>query len=274
LGECGVACLTFIIPVRHQDSSDQWDVLVKNLGETMQSISAQTSSDWKCIIVANTGAKLPEMPDGFDVYFVNLPPNVLYKRGEADIDVFRDKIRLDKGMRILAGIESAGSTNYLMFVDDDDFIHRDLTAFVCEHKGENGWYVKKGLIWKDGGDLVLNTNRFNQSCGTSHIVRYDLLDMVYDSGEASVERVKELLGSHIHLKNQLDKNDTPLQALPFRGAIYRVGHSDAHSNSKRFFQYNLSIYNLLRHPVKTLMYFLSVRRMTKKIRLTYFGVGA
>lgn len=269
-----MACLTFIIPVRHQDSSDQWDVLLKNLGETMQSIRAQTSSDWKCIVVANDGAKLPEIPNGFKLCFVNFPPNLLYKRGEADINAFRDTIRLDKGMRILAGIESAGATDYLMFVDDDDFIHRDLTKFVCEHKGGNGWYVKKGLIWKDGGDLVLNTNRFNQSCGTSHIVRYDLLSMVYESGEASVESVKKMLGSHIHLKKQLDKNNTPLKPLPFRGAIYRVGHSDAHSNSKRFFQYGFSVQSFIRHPVKTLAYFLSLRRITKKIRLTYFGSGA
>ena len=33
--------LTFIIPVRHQDSSSNWEVLKRNLTSTIKSIAAQ-----------------------------------------------------------------------------------------------------------------------------------------------------------------------------------------------------------------------------------------
>ena len=54
--------LTFIIPVRHQLSVGDWSAVEKNLALTLQSIAGQTSDNWCCIVVANTGAELPVRP--------------------------------------------------------------------------------------------------------------------------------------------------------------------------------------------------------------------
>lgn len=266
-----MTCLTFIIPVRHPDSSNRWDVLIKNLKETIQSISAQTSHRWKCVVVANSGAELPNLPEKFEVCFVNFPPNKLYTKGIADQGAFQEAVKFDKGKRILSGILHAKSKNYLMFVDDDDFIHRDLTKFVCKNKGENGWYIPKGMLWKDGSNLLMNFSRFNMYCGTSHIVRSDLLDLDKNEEDIDIEYIKRMLGSHIHLKSELDKNQTPLKALPFRGAIYRIGHSDTHSKNN-IFDYYFSMNQVLKHPLSSSRHLFALRLKTKKIKANYFGI--
>lgn len=266
-----MTCLTFIVPVRHQDSAEHWDVLLKNLRETIKSIKAQTYYNWKCIIVANSGAVLPELPDKFEVCYVNYPPNKLYKKGIADESSFQEAVRLDKGKRILSGIKHAGFTNYFMFVDDDDFIHRDLAKFVSVNMGGNGWYIQKGLLWQDGTNYLLNFNRFYMFCGTSHIVRSDLLGLAGNEEDVGIEYVKRMLGSHVHLKNELYKKQTPLMPLPFRGAIYRVGHSDTHSMSKGIADSFFSIGQISSNPLEALKHLFSIRILTNNIRKTYFG---
>jgi hypothetical protein len=54
--------LTFVIPVRHQDSMDDWQGVQHRLSETLHSVSAQTVDDWQCVVVANEGALLPPLP--------------------------------------------------------------------------------------------------------------------------------------------------------------------------------------------------------------------
>lgn len=137
-------CLTFIIPIRHQDNAPNWDKTIANLKQTISSIAAQKAGLWRCIVVANYGAELPNMPQGFDVCRVDFPPNEMHSQGEADKEEFYEAIRLDKGRRILAGILHAKEIKYLMLVDDDDLIHCELATYVSEHMGENGWYIKNG----------------------------------------------------------------------------------------------------------------------------------
>jgi glycosyltransferase involved in cell wall biosynthesis len=267
-----MTCLVFIIPIRHQDSSDNWDVLLDNLEQTVNSICAQTYHDWKCIVVANKGARLPIFPDKFEVCWVDFPPNKLYVQGDSRVDEFRDAVRLDKGKRLFAGIKSAGDASYLMFVDDDDFIHRDLARFVCENTGGYGWFLDKGLVWEDGSNLLMiYDSGFYKFCGTSHIVRSDLLRLLDDETKLDVNYIKRMLGSHVYLKDELDKSRTPLVPLPFRGAIYRIGHSDAHSKVKGIVNTFFSRRKVVRHPLRALRRLFSIRRLTEKLKKTYFG---
>jgi glycosyltransferase involved in cell wall biosynthesis len=263
--------LTFIIPVRHQENSANWDGLVQNLKQTIRSICAQRNSDWKAIIVANQGAVLPELPKNFDVCFVDFPPNELHMRGSADLEVFREAFRLDKGRRLLAGIKHAADTKYFMFVDDDDFVHCDLTQFVSENMGENGWYINEGLIWEDNSKLLMKRTEFHLLCGTCYIVRSDLLALKKFERDIEFKYIKRTLGSHINMKGDLDKNRTPLKPLPFRGAVYRVGHADAHSKSKGIIRTFLPKTSILRAPKAFMKFVINFRWLNSKLKRTYFG---
>ncbi|MFM6930164.1 MAG: galactosyl transferase [Bdellovibrio sp.] len=226
--------LTFIIPVRHPDNSKNWPALKSKLVQTMRSIANQRHGDWRCVIVANQGSDLPQMPEKFSVEWVQFPPNSRIERGNDPEEVFLDAFRWDKGRRVLAGMLSARDSQFFMIVDDDDFVSSRLVEFVAKHPTENGWIVNDGYIWDDGGRLLFATNSFNDVCGTSLIIRADLYNLPADIQSASPDWVKPMLGSHKRVVELLRRQNTPLSALPFSGAIYRVAQSGSHSGMGSF----------------------------------------
>lgn len=223
--------LTFIIPVRHQDNAKNWPRVKRTLTETARSIAAQKSEGWKAVVIANHGADLPTLPKGFDVARVDFPPNQLHAKGNATRGQFFEAFRIDKGRRVLAGMLHAGEMGHVMIVDDDDFVSNRLTGFVAANRQANGWYLGEGHVWSDGGWLLYRHPDFSNTCGSSHVVRSDLYRLPPSFEVADDTYISQMLGSHIFLHEQLEASGTPLAPLPFLGAVYRIGHPEAHSQS-------------------------------------------
>jgi glycosyltransferase involved in cell wall biosynthesis len=267
-----VKTLGFIIPVRHQDNSSDWNSLIENLKQTMDSINNQSDPDWKCVIVANEGARLPELPPKFEVKRVDFPPNEFHERGTVDLETFRDVFRLDKGKRVLEGMKHAKDSRYFMIVDDDDLVHRDLVEFAKNNSDKNGWFIKRGLVWNSGGNLLMLHNNFHRFCGTSHIVRSDLIDLEINQKDNNHEYIKRILGSHMSIEQELSASGNMIDPLPFHGAIYRVGHSNAHSKSPRIFRTFIANKNTLKSPKTLIKSIIKLRLLTRKIKDIYFGI--
>lgn len=265
------SALTFIIPVRHQENARDWRLLKSNLAQTVASIAAQQSDAWNAIIVANHGADLPALPSRFMVKCVDFPPNPLHEQGTADRELFRDAARLDKGRRILAGMLDGGQMGHVMIVDDDDLVHRNLTAFVQENPGKHGWYFSRGFVWKDRAKLLYLHSNFSNLCGTSHIVRSDLYRIPATMADASDDYVRRMLGSHVMIEGMLKDRGTPLESLPFPGAIYRVGHSGSWSISKGIFRQ--FFFPAMRSPLGLLKNTARLRLKTRAIQRDFFGYG-
>lgn len=240
--------LTFIIPIRHPDNANDWGMTKQNLEQTLASISGQTLDDWQCIVVANHGSDLPPMPDNCKVCYVDYPPNQVHTQGNVDKELFYEAFRVDKGRRVLAGMLSAGETDFFMIVDDDDFVHRELCAHAHDNPSSNGWYIKNGYVWGEGGKLLMEHSDFHLLCGTSHIIKSDLFKLPDSIENANMEHVKLMMGSHIKIKDVLEKEGSPLLPLPFFGAVYRIGHKNAHSKSVGLIQHFFFHKYVLKHP--------------------------
>jgi hypothetical protein len=263
--------LTFIIPVRHPQNSRDWSAQIRNLRETAASIANQTSPDWRAIIVANAGASLPELPPRFEVAWVDFPPNPLHDRGSADIERFYDSVRLDKGRRILAGMLRATQSRFVMVVDDDDLVSRRLVEFVSTQPPANGFTIRHGLVWSDGGRLLYCHDSFSSFCGTSHIVRTELYRLPASADLAGEPYIKQMLGSHRFIEAELAARGTPLVDLPFRGAIYRIGHRSAHSRSGKILPTFIFNGRALRKPYALPQHLLKLRFLSQSIRQEFFG---
>jgi hypothetical protein len=223
--------LTFVIPVRHQDTAKDWQLIKRHLSETIASISCQDTDGWKAVIVANYGADLPAMPKHFEVKRVDFPAPQHLAPGSADQEEIYAVTRTDKGHRVLAGMLHAGEMGHVMIVDNDDFVSRRLTSFVAANQRANGWYFRDGYTWDDNGKMLYLFTDFSRICGTSHIIRADLYQLP-PSFEAVDENFnKYMLGSHNYLHDYLDKTGNPLAPLPFPGAIYRTNHAESDSRS-------------------------------------------
>jgi len=217
-----------------------------------------------CFVV-NEGADLPELPEGVEVEWVNFQPNPLRFNAGFDNEEVYNAIRIDKGRRILAGMHHAGGRDYkgyFMIVDDDDFVNRNIVSFVKKNYNENGWYIHKGYIYDINSKFLLRYRKFSDFCGTSLIVRADLYNLPPTIEATSDDYIRKFLGSHIFIKDILKNAGTPLSPLPFYGAMYRIGHSGAVSQSKSL----KNMFFSTRNPVQFIKNILKLRPLTSFIR--------
>jgi hypothetical protein len=263
--------ITFVIPVRHQSNSKNWALLKANLTQTIASISAQANTNWKAIIVANEGADLPSVPDGFEIVRVDFPPNNMHEQQGQDKEAFYDAFRIDKGRRVLKGMLHVRDTAFYMIVDDDDFVSNSLVSYVAQNQNANGWKINDGYVWGDGGKLLYIHHDFANYCGTSLIIRSDLYSLPDSFQAASDEYIKTMLGSHVKISKILADKGAPLASLPFLGAVYRIGHAGAHSKSPSLIsKYCFNKYLMIR-PHKLLRNLLNLRYVDKAFKQQYFG---
>lgn len=265
--------LTFVIPVRHPANSKNWPQLKRLLEQTAVAISRQDSDQWRAVVVANTGADLPPLPARFEVKRVDFPPNPKHELGkdEAEKEAVYDAFRFDKGRRVLAGMLHLRDSDYFMIVDDDDFVSCKLARFVADHGGASGWYIQNGYVWTDGGRGLFVHPNFHKYCGTSHIVRADLMELPQTFEQAEPTYIKQMLGSHLFLERHLHESGNPLSPLPFVGAVYRIGHPGAHSKSASLWRTFVFQKSFAKRPWVILRNVLRMRVVTPRLRREYFG---
>jgi hypothetical protein len=240
------------------------------LRQAARSIAMQKDTRWRAVVVANHEAKLPTLPQGVDVVRVDYPPNPLYVRGDADKESFKEAVRLDKGRRILAGMLHVDGSGHFMVVDDDDLVSDRLAEFVAANHDANGWYLSEGYLWENDGRLVYRYSPFSRLCGTSHIIRADLYGLPKDVRDAPEAYVKRTLGSHIFIRHDLERAGTPLAPLPFPGAIYRIGHRGAHSQSSGLASTVFLKKSILTSPRTLIGNVLRLRPLTRAVRDEFF----
>lgn len=262
--------LTFVVPVRHQANAVDWPKLKQNLIQTARSIAGQTDPRWQAVVVANHGADLPDLPDGFCVSRVDFPPNPLPDVGSGDLESVYEAFRLDKGRRVLAGLVATQPQGHVMIVDDDDFVSRRLTEFVAGNVRNSGWYVRDGYVWGDGGRLVYRYRDFSHLCGSSHIIRSDLYKIPKSTEDMSDVNIRRVFGSHRFMQGDLEVLGCPLDALPFAGAVYRIGHPGAHSRSSGLVQKYFDK-SLIGHPREAIRRISRLRWVTNEFKKEFFG---
>ncbi len=263
--------LTFLIPVRHPANSRDWARSKANLAETVRSISAQTNTDWRGLIIANEGSDLPVLPERFDVEWVQFPPNSMHDQGTQSREDFLDAVRLDKGRRVLKGMLRARDSRFFMLVDDDDFISSRIVQFVSERSNANGWLIDRGYFWDDGSALLHQLDNFNRVCGTSHIIRSDLYGLPNSFEEATLDYIKTMLGSHYRLAESMAERGGALASLPFRGAIYRVGQSGSHSLTPSILKMFFLNSQAIRNPRQFARDLMRLRLVSGAVKQEFFG---
>lgn len=257
--------LVFVIPVRHPGSVKDWDALQDYLRQTLDSIAAQTSPCWECVVVANADASLPAMPPHCQVVTVNLPLPEMPDRN-TQLEAYYDAVRHDKGLRIHAGLAGVDDSSHVMVVDFDDFVHRGLAEFVAAHRQVTGWNIDKGYVW-DGGAWCFAQSQFHQMCGTSHIIRRDLLgSFLLEDGQVDINAIKRRLGSHIFIHHDLAAQGNSLLDLPFSGAVYRIGNPQSTSGSGQLRALMTPRRDLLIRPRRFMRNMLRYRRVNSNLR--------
>ncbi|UNK70149.1 hypothetical protein [Microbacterium sp. H1-D42] len=231
-GAPAVPLLAFVTTVRHPLNSTDFALVEQMLRQSLTAWLRQTDERFVIIVVANESVAFAGGPR-VDRVLVDFPPPSTEQTSRTGIAA----VLRDKGTKNAIGLARARElgAKHVMFVDADDFVSRRLTEFVAADIGAPGWTITDGWrVQMSRRSVRRHRDDFHLQCGSSHIVRIDLLPATPFGLKASQEqlyasigdRLERHLGSHMHLHD-----DLPLAPLPFPGALYRVGSGQSHSGN-------------------------------------------
>src|SRR5258705_211503 len=228
--------LAFITTLRHPQNSADYCRVESLLQDTLASLSQQSCDDYRMIIVGNRRPAFP-LPERAIFVDVNFPPPSDLKGPQTG----PAPVIWDKGTKIAIGLIAARDfgPEYVMAVDADDFVHRDVAAFARDHPGRAGWVVKRGWIYSRARNAHAPRRSFFRICGTSFIIPFDAYDVPPDLTVSATQReIAEAFGER--LENVLEhgyafdwrrKDGRVLEPLPFPGTVYQVDTGENHSGN-------------------------------------------
>ncbi len=268
--------VTFVIPLRSPQSSKNWEDVLDRLDETARSIENmhRECSDVRAILVATDDAVLRALPICFEVVRTDLPPpSVSVFHGDCDERVRVDAVRWDKGYKVALGMiraREAGS-KFVMCVDADDLLSKQIPALVRQNANAFGWYISKGWILPLKSKWGILLQDFHNWCGTHAIVRTDLLPLADHVDDIEPELVKRLFGHHRDLIPYLENKETPLTPINFYAAVYCVDNPGSNygrgSLRATFFQPR----KLFSEPRSFMKWLLRLRYFGRKERAMFLG---
>jgi hypothetical protein len=164
----------------------------------------------------------------------------------------------DKWGKLKVGLVAARNLApaHVMFVDADDCVHRGLAEYVKHRPDIVGWSFDVGYIHDEGSRWLFRTTKFFHRCGSSAIVRLSLKD--FPASESQSSRDFFILShGHTIIKDGMANRGTPLQELPFVGAVYITNTGENDSGART------SHWQSKRQILKSA---LAIRPLTKRVR--------
>jgi hypothetical protein len=200
----------------------------------LKSVCNQTSAAFKVIVVCHEKPPIEFGHPAVTYESVDFPVPDANHHPSLNQDKYRKRAR----GYVLA--RRFGPT-HVMQVDGDDCVSNRLAEFVERNPRAQGWFFDSGYFYRDGARRIyLKKQGFHQWCGTSHIVRHDLLKLP-ESGNLDDSDLPSL--SPLRVKKRLGEMGAPLLPLPFPGSVYvNTKHREGNHSRRELFS------DLKQHP--------------------------
>ncbi|HEY3303288.1 MAG TPA: glycosyltransferase family A protein [Candidatus Binatia bacterium] len=196
--------LVFVIPLKSRRVSRSWDYVSLLFERCLKSVCNQTSPAFRVIVVCHEMPLIEFSHPSVTYEGVDFPVPDSNHHPSLNQDKYRKRAR---GFLLARQFEPS----HVMQVDADDCVSNRLAEFVVGNPQAHGWFFDSGYFYRDGARRIyLKKHGFHHWCGTSHIIRRDLLNLPE--------------------KEDIDDSDLPslspsrarksLLPLPFPGAVY------------------------------------------------------
>jgi len=239
--------VSFIICVKHYENchsyNDTWDLLEN----TLVSVCGQLDDRFEVIVVSNkTLNDFPENRKIKNVKFIEVdwqpptPYNTWQIGNQVSVENGMQQIRLDRGSKYILALNEVSDDNYVMFVDADDFIHRNLVRTI-HNSNKDFLKIDKG-IRMGINDSFEYIDQFHKRCGTCNITKASILkkqinfkNINLNSTQNAVIRSTEkfylmrVIGSHAFSWDYFNYKGYEGGIINFRAAIYNCSHNEQHS---------------------------------------------
>jgi len=230
--------IAFLTTLRHPQNSADYDQVESLLEDTLASIARQTSDDFVVLVVGN---RRPSFDLPRHTHFVEV--DFAAPTEHAGAQTGMSAVIWDKGTKLGIGLVAARAfdPDYVMFVDADDFVHRDIAAYVHDHTGSPGWVIRRGYVYSRSRNAYALRRRLFRICGTSFILPFEAYgvpdDLLVTSSQDQVadalgdDALQHVIGEHRYALEWWREHGRELEPLPFPGAVYHVDTGENHSGS-------------------------------------------
>ncbi|MDX2214434.1 MAG: hypothetical protein SFY66_14175 [Oculatellaceae cyanobacterium bins.114] len=251
--------LSFVIPLQSSKVSKSWDTVTLLFERTLRSLCNQTSSDFNVVVACH---EKPEI-DFHHPKITYIPVDFPVPAADVRFEKVRDRMR-----KHLTALKYALESNptHVMKVDADDLVSRRLTEYVGQHPTANGWYMRQGYLYAEGSkQIYLAHNDFYRRCGSCNILRSDLVKVPDDLHDQALD-FSGYYTKHSTVEKLFAEKGTPLEPLPFAGALYTYAHGENASGNRN----KPTVGNMI-DRVKT--FFVNFRPLTPSIQ-EEFGLSS
>jgi hypothetical protein len=214
----------FSVPLVSRALTDNWARVTHQFNATLGSLFQQTAPNFHVIAA---GPDEPPIDVTVDrrFEFLRFPDPPKLEGYEKLRNQKAKHFAIARRARELGG-------GYLMHVDSDDLVSRDLVAFLQQHPHPHGYLAGEGYVFDAlSGDIApypmvdFGPWTFDRVCGSSTILRLYPEELPADDRHSSVfGRIYEK--GHHHVRQLSLDEGRPLADLPFRAVTYvRAGAS-------------------------------------------------
>lgn len=166
--------IAFLIPIPSPTRVRDWHLACAYFKQTLSSIFNSANGDYR-VVVAGHEAPDFQLPSDSRFKFLHLD----HPLPSQENGYYRAAVK-DKLINLEAAWKYARSTwnpQYVMKLDWDDLVSSRLVGWVENARGEAGYLIKHGWVWRSGSRYVIQcTEYFDRVCGSCLIVRSDLAD--------------------------------------------------------------------------------------------------
>jgi hypothetical protein len=209
--------LVFIIPVKSISVSHNWQLFCALFERTLRSACNQKNDNYRVVVVCHEIPEIDFKHPKIEYHRVDFTvPHTTGMEKGTRIGLFD----ADKSRKIFRGLEIAIrlKASFVMTLDSDDCVSNRLVDFIEKEGSDgNGWYMKKGYIYREWSKLIfLNRKNFNTLCGSSIITKPEFLPYLF-------HKENPLYYSH---SDVIIKEGIKLTPFPFPAVIYSIANEE------------------------------------------------
>jgi hypothetical protein len=223
-----------IIPLKSKRVAKNWSLTCNSLFMTINSIVNQTEKDYVVIVVGHDCPDFLASKKYINIYFrkIDSPPP-LHKQG----GTFNQPLINDKNLKIIAALYyiEKHKTSHVFQLDADDLLHIDFIKTIKNHKKSNDSFILQGgYIYYSSSDRIRSTNRLNDICGSTVVVKSTILSFPPEIDLKHINTIPWTKYRHMNIFKYFE-NDTfqPYSLIDEKLVTYIVSNGDNFSDRWR-----------------------------------------
>jgi hypothetical protein len=216
----------FAIPLKPKAVASKWEAVSRYLGQTLRSVFASAEENFLVVICGHERPDIAEMNDQRVIFLeAPFPHQSNVKSGVAD------KARKLRHIGIFLRSSGYGQF-YLMFLDADDLVHRELVSFVLTTDNRRGYLLGNGYQYDTAcRRLLLQAECFDRNCGSCFVGWFENADLPRNEQDRS--SYFSTLVRHTTRGLEAEKAGRPADAVPFPAAVHVFNHDESLERARR-----------------------------------------